>query len=131
MQKKRDFLTNFSYWAIVVAGVYFALEYLLPISVPIISGILIAWLVVWLSKKLHCTHKLLRIGLTLLIYGIIGLLIGLLSVKGASAVTGLVKWLPQVYEKKLLPFATMVYNWCVETIKLLDPTLISALEVVL
>lgn len=131
MQKKRDFLTNFAYWAIVAAGVYLALEYLLPISVPIIFGILIAWLVVWLSQKLHCPHKLLRIGLTLLIYGIIGLLIGLLSVKGASAISGLVKWLPQVYEKKLLPFATMVYNWCAETIRLLDPALISALEMLL
>ena len=131
IQKKRDFLTNFAYWAIVLSGVYLALEYLLPISVPFIFGILIAWLVVWLTEKLHCSHRLLRIGLTLLIYGVIGFLIGLLSVKGASALSGVVKWLPEVYEKKLLPFATTTYQWFAESIRLLDPALISALEVVL
>ena len=131
IQKKRDFLTNFAYWAIVVSGVYLALEYLLPISVPFIFGILIAWLVIWLTEKLHCSHRLLRIGLTLLIYGVIGFLIGLLSVKGASALSGVVKWLPEVYEKKLLPFATTTYQWFAESIRLLDPALISALEVVL
>lgn len=131
IQKKRDFLTNFAYWAIVVAGVYLAFEYLVPICVPFILGILIAWLVVWLSQKLHCPHKLLRLGLTLLIYGVVGLLIGLLSVKGASVVSAIVKWVPEVYENKLLPFASMIYDWCVETLRLLDPALISALEMVL
>ena len=131
MQKKRDFLTNCAYWAIVISGIYLALEYLLPISVPFILGILIAWLVVWLSCKLKCPNRLLRIALTLLIYSVIGLLIGLLSVKGASALSGIVKWLPEVYENKLLPFATTTYHWFAESVSLLDPALISALEVVL
>ena len=131
MQHKRDFLTNFAYWAIIITAVYLALEYLLPISVPFILGILVAWLVVWISDKLRCSHKILRIALTLLIYGIIGLLVTLLVSKGVSAISGLIKWLPQVYEHKLLPFATLVYNWCVETIRLLDPTLSSTLNTLL
>ena len=131
MGKKRDFLTNFAYWAIVAAGVYLALAYLLPISVPFVFGVLIAWLVVWLSRKLHCNHKLLRIVLALLIYGIFGLGITLLSVKGASLISGIVKWMPQVYEKKLLPFGTTVYDWCIQTIRMLDPALISALQMLL
>ena len=131
MQHKRDFLTNFAYWAIIITAVYLALEYLLPISVPFILGILVAWLVVWISDKLRCSHKILRIALTLLIYGIIGLLVTMLVSKGVSAISGLIKWLPQVYEHKLLPFATLVYNWCVETIRLLDPTLSSTLNTLL
>ena len=131
IQKRRDFLTNFAYWAIVAVGVYLAFEYLLPISVPFLFGILIAQLVIRLSGKLRCSHRLLRITLALLIYSIIGLLLGLLSVKGASVVSTIVKWLPKVYENKILPFASMVYTWCVDTISLLDPALISALEIVL
>ena len=128
IQQKRDFLTNFAYYAIIAAGVYLAFEYLLPISVPFILGSLVAYLVVNTSKKIRCTHRLFRIGLTILIYGIIALLITLLGAKGVSAITGIIQWLPQVYEQKLLPFATLCYNWCVETVRLLDPALISALE---
>ena len=131
MGKKRDFLTNFAYWAIVAAGVYLALEYLLPVSVPFIFGILIAWLVVWITGKLRCGHKVLRISLALLIYGIIGLVIVLLSAKGASLISALIKWMPQVYEKKLVPFGSMVYGWCIQTIQMLDPALISALQMLL
>ena len=40
--KKRDFLTTCAYWAIIAAVVYLAFEYLLPISVPFILGILVA-----------------------------------------------------------------------------------------
>lgn len=131
IQQKRDFLTNCTYWAVIAAGVYLAMEYLLPISVPFLLGIPIAWLVVRISRKLHCSHKLLRLGLTVLVYGVIGLLITLLAVKGVSAVTDIIKWLPQVYERKLLPFATLCYDWCVQTVEVLDPALISALEMVL
>ena len=85
IQKKRDFLINFAYWVIIAAGVYLAFEYLLPISVPFILGILIAYLVIRISRKLRCPHRLVRIGLTVLIYGIVALLITLLVLKKRSA----------------------------------------------
>ncbi|MBR4289873.1 MAG: AI-2E family transporter [Oscillospiraceae bacterium] len=131
IQKKRDFLTNFAYWGIIIAAVYLVLEYLVPISIPILLGILVAWVVVRISDKLHCSHKLLRIALTLLIYGIIGLLVTLLVSKGVSVISRLVKWIPELYEHKLLPFAVLVYNWCKESIALLDPAIRSTLNTVL
>ena len=131
IEKKRDFLINLAYWLVVAAGVYLVLEYLLPISVPFLFGSAIAWLVIWLSGKFRCSHKLFRIGLTLLIYGIIGLLVTLAVVKGVSGITGIIQWLPRVYENKLLPLATMAYDWFAEKIRLLDPALISALEMLL
>ena len=131
IQKKRDFLTNCAYWSRISAAVYLGLQYLLPISVPFIFGILVAWLVIRISKKLNYPHKLFRIALAFLVYGIIGLVIALLITKGVSLVTNLVKWLPQVYDSKLLPFITLVYNWCMESIQMLDPTLRSTLVMVL
>lgn len=131
IQQKRDFLVSFAYWAIIVVGVYLAFEYLLPISVPFILGILIAYWVVGISRKLRCSHRLLRLALTLLIYGVFALVITLLVAKGISAITDIIKWLPEVYEKKLLPFATLCYDWCVQTIEVLDPALISTLETLL
>ena len=131
IQKKRDFLTNCAYWAIIIAAVYLILQYLLPVSVPFILGILVAWLVIQISRKLRCSHRLLRIGLAFVFYGIVGLVISLLVAKGISTVTGIVKWLPQVYENKLLPFATLVYGWCMEYLELLDPAVTNTLSMVL
>ena len=116
---------------IIAAAVYLAFEYLLPISVPFILGILVAFLVVQISRKLHFTHKLLRLALTLVIYGIIGLLITLLVIKGVSIVSDIIKWIPKVSEEKLIPFVTLFYNWGIETLQLLDPALIGALEMVM
>lgn len=131
LQKQRDFLTQVAYWAVIAAAVYLGFEYLLPISVPFILGILMAWAVVRLARLLRCDHRLLRLGLALLLYGVIGLLIALLGVKGVSTITGVIQWLPQFYEKKLLPLAVMIGSWCEETIRMLDPTLTSALEMLL
>jgi len=128
IQQKQDFLTNIAYWTIIAAAVYLSLEYLLPISIPFILGILVARFVVKLSEKLHCRHKLLRIGLSVLIYGFIGLAMALAVVKGASTITDIIKWLPEVYELKLLPFASLCYDWCMQTIRHLDPALMRALE---
>lgn len=131
IQKQRDFLTRFAYWFIIAAGIYLGFEYLLPVSVPFLIGILIAWIVVWVSRKLHFPNKYFRLLLTLVIYGIIGLLVTLLAAKTVSVVTGLVHWLPQVYENKLLPIATMVYDWFTHTVHMLDPALLSTLEMLL
>ena len=131
IEKKRDFLINLVYWLVVAAAVYLAMEYLLPISVPFLLGSLIAWVVIKLSGKFHCTHKLFRIGLTILIYGVLALLITLAAVKSVSAITGIIQWLPRLYENKLQPFATLTYNWFAQHIRLLDPALISALEMLL
>ena len=131
IEKKRDFLINLAYWVVIGGGVYLALKYLLPISVPFLLGIPIAWLVVGISRKLRCPHRLLRLGLTAVIYGVVGLLATLLVTKGISAVSDLIKWLPQVYEQKLLPFATVCYEWAMEQLQLLDPAIVSALEMVL
>lgn len=128
IQKKRDFLINCAYWAVIAAGAYLALEYLLPVFMPCILGVLLAWLVVWISGKLHCKNRVFRIILSVLIYGVIGLLIALLAVKGVDAISGLIQWLPQVYEKKLQPLVMLAYNWGVDTLRHLDPALLSALE---
>ena len=128
MQQKRDLLVNVAYWALIAAAVYLGFEYLLPICVPFLLGIPIAYLVVRISRKVHCTHKLFRIFLIVAVYGIIGLLITLAVVKAISTISSIIKWLPEVYELKLLPLATLVYDWFGQTVEMLDPALITALE---
>ena len=131
IDKKRDFLIDLLYWLVIFGAVYLGFEYLLPVSVPFIFGILIARLIVWFSRKTHCSHKLYRIGLSVLAYGILGLLIVLLGTKLISAITDIVKWLPDLYEYKLRPFVVQIYNFCFQRIQSMDPNLVNALEMVL
>lgn len=128
IQQKRDFLINAAYWLLIALAVYLGFAYLLPISVPFILGILLARFVVLLSDKIHCRHRLFRILLTLVLYGILGLGISLLIADGMQTISRIVKWLPELYEMKLLPIATMAYDWIVQTIAHLDPEIIGALN---
>lgn len=128
IEKKRNFLINCAYWALVALAAYFGFEYLLPISVPFIFGIGIAAAVVKLSNLLRCPNALVRIGLAAVIYGIIGLLVVLACIKGVSTVGDIIRWLPQFYELKILPLVTLVYDWFAGNIQEMDPALIGALE---
>ena len=128
IRNKKDFLINFAYWAVIVGAVYLVFEYLVPVSVPFLLGVLLAWPVVGITRKLKCPNRLLRILLALLIYGVMGFGIAVLVAKGVTAISGLIKWLPQVYELKLQPFVVHCYGWFLETIERLDPALVTALE---
>ena len=131
IQKRKDFLINAAYWGLIAAGGFVICKYLVPICVPVILGILLAWLVVGVTKKLRCPNKIVRILLSLLIYGLVGLLAGLLAVRIVSGIMGLVMWIPRFYEMKLEPLAMMAVDWAREMVKALNPTLLSALEKVL
>ena len=128
IQKKKDFLITCAYWAVIIGAGYLAFEYLVPVCVPVILGILLAWLVVGISNKLRLPNRIFRIILSLVIYGLIGLAVGLLAVRAVSGISDLVKWLPRLYEKKLEPFVMLCYSWVMETVELLNPTMLSALE---
>lgn len=131
IQKQKDFLVTIAYWAVIAAAVYLGCAYLLPITVPIIIGILIASFVVWISRKIRCTHPLLRITLAIVIYGVIGTLIGLVAAKAVSTVSDAVQILPTAYEEKILPFANLCYEWLLDWVRMLDPSLVSTLETLL
>ena len=131
IEKKKDFLINCAYWAVIGGAAYLALAYLLPVFVPVILGILIAWMVVAITGKLRCPNRVVRILLSIVIYGLIGLLVGLLAVRIVSWFSDLIKWLPKVYEMKLEPFVMVCYDWAMDTVARLNPTLLNAVEKVM
>lgn len=130
-EQRRDFLINCAYWIFIAAAAYVAGKYLLATCVPFILGILLAWGVATMTRKLNCTNRALRVVISLMIYGLVGLAVTLLVIKGVNGISGIIKWLPKVYELKLQPFVMQCYEWGKETLQHLDPALISALESVL
>ncbi len=130
-QKKQAFLVNLVYWAVIIGAAFLGVKYLLPVSVPFLLGILVAWIVVWFTQKIHCTHRIIRLTLALLLYGIVGVAIVRLSIRGLDALTGLAQWLPNFYEQQLYPFVTQVYEWIMMSFHSLDPSILSALQMLL
>ena len=128
IQRKREFLINCAYWLVIGSGVYLAFKYLLPITVPFLLGWIIAIGVVWVAKRLPGPQRLIRIVLTAMVYGLIGLLITLLAARCVSGLTAIVRWLQELYELKLQPFISYVYDWCIQTVGHFDPELTSALS---
>ncbi|MDO5401297.1 MAG: AI-2E family transporter [Eubacteriales bacterium] len=128
IEKKREFLINAAYWVLVTALAYLVCQYLLPIVAPILIGVLVARLVVALSRRLHCPRKWLRICLTLLIYGGVGVAVALAAARSVSFLSGLVAWLPEVYRLKLVPAANVTYQWVMEQMEALNPTMLKAVE---
>lgn len=130
IQQKQNLLINTAYWAVIAAAVYLAFEYLLPLSVPFILGILVAAWAVRISRLIRCEHRVIRLGLAVLIYGFVGMLITLVGAEAVSTISRIIKWLPQVYELKLLPFATVCYEWFIGQIRMLDPEVMDVVEMV-
>lgn len=128
IQKKKEFLINAAYWALVLVLGYLVCAYLIPVAMPVIIGIVVARLIVALSRKMKCPKKWLRILLTLLIYGAVGLVVALLSARLVSLLRGAVSWLPEVYRLKLQPFGAACYEWLLENAEELHPALLTALE---
>ena len=130
IDKKRDFLINCAYWALVALAVWVGFEYLLPVSMPFVFGIAIGFLVLRISNLCRCKNNIFRIVLAVAVYGILGLLVTLLCIKGVDTVSGIIRWLPEFYEHKILPLVTLTYDWFARNIRDMDPTLIGALEMV-
>lgn len=131
IHQKRNFIITCAYWGIIITAAYFFLHSLLPICMPFVLGAIVAYAVVWVTRKIHCTHKLLRISLVILVYGVIGLLITLLVARGVNTVSIAIRWLSEVSELKLMPFIMLSYEWIEKTLQLLDPALLSALEMLM
>lgn len=127
-QRKLDFLIQFAYWTIIGAGIFLVFKFVLPVSIPFLLGLLIAWLVVCICRKMKSNNRYLRLGVTVVIYGLVAMSVILLGSMAVSAIPDGIKWFQQFYDLKLLPFVAYCYNWCSETISHFDPTLITALE---
>lgn len=127
-QQKKDFLINAAYWGFIILMGYLVLHYLLPITVPFILGFIVAYAIVRITRKLPgSNNRWVRLALVLLVYGTIGVLVVLVAIKGFTLLSGIVSWLPNLYEHKFQPAIEVTYQWITETIGQLDPTMQSAI----
>ncbi len=128
ISQMRDTLIRVAFAGCILVFVYLVFEYLLPILFPFLIGFLVAYGVVWLADRIRPNCKWLRMLLILIIYGGVGVILVVITLKGISAGSSLAAWLPQFYESNLAPFAAKIHDWLDGIVNQLDPSLAGTLE---
>ncbi len=131
-EKRRAFLINFIYFALLLLTGFTALKYALPLLAPFVIAFIIAYLlrkpIRFLSGKLRLNRKIVAIVIVLVFYSTIGLLITLLGMKAFSASKTLVLNLPAIYSAHFEPMFIGLFNRIEQSILSMDESLIATLE---
>ena len=107
--KRRQFIINVAYWAIIAAIAYLILRYLLNLLLPFVIALLVSWLLRPLSrfyrKKLPG-----KLAAALLFYLLIGVGATLLLVDLLTGLAGYLGRLPDLYTQSIEPGLRSLYE---------------------
>ena len=131
-EKKKKFIVDVTYLALVLALGYLALKYALPLLMPFVLAFVIAYVlrrpIRFLSRVVHVPKGLVAVLLVVLTYGVIGLLLALAGIRITATITSLVQQIPSFYYSHILPALTELFTWLEELLAKPDPSLMSALQ---
>ena len=126
--KRKAFIINFIYFAIILALAVAALKYVLPMTMPFVMGFVIAYFLQrprnFLADKLGVSRKVVAIVLVLIFYAVIGLLITLIGFKAVGFVSSLVRSLPSLYSSQIEPLILEIFHNLEGWIRQLDPSFV-------
>lgn len=132
ISRKRAFIINFLYYAIVLAVIFVVIKYGLSILAPFVVAFLIAWLlqkpIHFLSEKLHIGRKLAGILMVLVFYSTIGLFLSIASIRAFAASKEFVLNLPTIYSHYLEPGIMNIFGSLEQLAMRMDQSILVALE---
>ena len=101
MEKRKKFIINFLYFAIIIAAIFFALQFALSLLFPFVAALFIAYIlkhpINFIARKTKMPRKLAAILMVLIFYGTIGTFLVLASIRAFSFATDLVQRLPSIF----------------------------------
>ena len=107
MKRKKEFIINTAYLAIIVALIYLGVRYVLDLVLPFLIGFLFAYSSIKLTKRFFKEDKKIYRVLTLLItYLLIIILITVLVTMGINKVGDFLKAMPGFYKNTIEPYIT-------------------------
>ena len=131
-EKRKNFLINITYFAVIVVMALLFLLYVAPLASPFIIGFFIAWVlqkpIRFLRRKLSIPDKMTAILAVLLFYATIGVLISLASVKAFSEIGSLIAMVPTFYSVHVQPLLWDVLTGMEIAFLDMDPSLAATLE---
>ncbi len=125
MDRRKKFIINAVYWAIVVGIVLFVVRYLLGLIWPFFLAFIFSWaltpIVRTLTVKCHIKYGISAFLCLLLFFGLVGGLLLAIAVNIVSWVQELVSWLPPFYTDTVEPFLRDATAWAEGFVGRLDP----------
>ena len=134
--KRRQFIINVAYWAIIAAIAYLILRYLLNLLLPFVIALLVSWLLRPLSrfyrKKLPGNlASALTVATSLLFYLLIGFGAMLLLVDLLTGLAGYLGRLPDLYTQSIEPGLRSAYEDIRAFAARFDPNVVDVVNQVL
>ncbi|MBQ6333633.1 MAG: AI-2E family transporter [Erysipelotrichaceae bacterium] len=115
MEKRREFIFNALYIAIICAIIYIGINYLLPILLPFIFGSLFAYAAIKLAKRFFDKEDKLHRGIMLVvIYLAVIILIVVVVSLGITKLNDFIRTLPSFYKNTLEPYMGSLENTFLE-----------------
>lgn len=107
LEKQKAFLIHFAYMAVLFILAYVGLKYLMPLLMPFVIGMVIAFLlrpmIDTIQRKIHIKRSFISIIIVILFYSIIVLIISLFGVKLFSFLKDVFNKLPDLYRDTIEP----------------------------
>lgn len=134
VQRRRAFITNTVYWAIIIALIYLCIKYVAVWVMPFIIGFAIAYalkpIVETLHRKLKGNRKVWAILVILLAYGVLGVLLWLLGSRIITGIMQLFEMLPHTYTNSFEPALERLNNSMGEFLSGLSPSISETLDTI-
>lgn len=131
-EKRRRFIINVVYWAIIAVFICFGIKVMEPVLVPVIIAFLIGWAlrgpINWLEKKTHIKRSIVALIVVILVYIVFGLLLTVLVVRGLGVLQEFFKDIPDLYYNTIWPMLKGVFLRFEEICKKFDLELMDVLK---
>ena len=132
MEKRRTFIINFLYFAIIVALSLFVLRFALTLLFPFVAALFISYVlrrpIDFLAAKTRLSRKVSAILIVLIFYVTIGTLLVLGSIRAFSYVSDLVQRLPQIYLRYVSPVMTDLFDELEHALSQVDPSILETVD---
>ena len=134
LEKRRQFIINFLYFAIILGIVILIARYALGVLMPFLIAFLVSLLlkpaVAFLHSKIKLPRGLTGIVLVVVFYTLVGLLLTVICVQLFSATKSFFLTLPALYANTIVPWMNRAFDYLQEFAARLDPDAAAAYNVV-
>lgn len=125
VEKKRRFIINVVYFALIALMIYFAFKYVMAALTPFVLAFIIAAIlrpaVRFIKNKMKFKARIASTAVVILFYCTVGALLTLGAVKLIAAVAKWVNMLPDYYKNTLMPSVKDILSAIEEKIRIINP----------
>jgi sporulation integral membrane protein YtvI len=132
VEKRKNFIINVIYFALIIAIGYIAIKYALGLLMPFVIGFIVALLlkpvINFVSEKWRIHKKAAAVILILLFYGAAGFSLSWIGVRLVMALKDGIVQLPEMYSTNIEPAIYELFDNAEKLIERLDPLMVQAIK---